>query len=249
MYQTKTDYEFEQGQMREFEPGGPDDPMKKDKKAKKNTGFLGADPNKSNAQHQNEAKGMITTMKGATSFGNWISGTAQQAEKDFRRKVSDVFETHDVAGSDRGDYMVNVPGVGSDFRPDEHTRMGYNTKIAQIGIEIPSYEDYMTFEDYKALPRAEKKFRQAVNEDEARNFGYPENELAWIKQSMVQDRPSLPTRIAKSASNIAADTAFLATHPKYIPTAVRHEILNPGVSDIERNGIEVISKKKVERMR
>jgi hypothetical protein len=227
MYQTETDYEFEQGQMREFEPGGPDDPMKKDKKGK---GIFGmGDPNKSNAQHQNEAKGAITVMKGITGLAGYRD--MRKREEDIKRRMSDVFQTHDTAGADRGDYMVNVPGVGSNFRPDEHTRMGYNTKMAQIGIEIPSYENYMSFKDYKALPRAEKKFRQAVADDEARNFGYPENELAWIKQSMVQDRPSLPTRIAKSASNIAADTAFLATHPKYIPTAVRHEILNPGVSD------------------
>jgi hypothetical protein len=41
-----------------------------------------------------------------------------------------------VSGSDRGDYMANAPGVGGNFRPDELTRMGYNTKNAQEGIEV-----------------------------------------------------------------------------------------------------------------
>lgn len=129
-YQTASDWEMEQGKRKEFEPGGPDDPFKK---AKKKNPFAAAE-DKSNAEHQNEAQGAIATMKGVTTLASYQE--KRKREEAIKNRMSNVFETHDVQGSDRGDYMANAPGVGGNFRPDELTRMGYNTKIAQSGYEV-----------------------------------------------------------------------------------------------------------------
>ena len=38
--------------------------------------------------------------------------------------------------SDRGDYLANVPGIGDHLKPDQHTRMGFDTKVAQDGYQV-----------------------------------------------------------------------------------------------------------------
>ena len=59
-----------------------------------------------------------------------------EAEADAARKFSDPFETNLVAGSNRGDRMANVPGFGNELKPDQHTRWGRDTKVAQDGMEV-----------------------------------------------------------------------------------------------------------------
>jgi len=119
-------------QMREFEPGGPDDPFnegKKDRSDRGKFGSIGMD-----ARNTNQAQAAIAGTQAVTGFIE--SFQRRKDEKALKNRFSDVFETHAVAGSDRGDYMVNVPGVGDPLKPDQHTRMGYNTKIAQDGVAI-----------------------------------------------------------------------------------------------------------------
>jgi hypothetical protein len=112
-------------QMQEFVPGGPDDPFKKETS---NVDPFGMDP-----RNANIAQGIIAGGKALTSIVDYRGRRKQ--EEALKRRMSDVFQTHGTAGPDRGDYLANVPGVGSDFKPDQHTRMGYNTKIAQSGGE------------------------------------------------------------------------------------------------------------------
>lgn len=207
-YQTEQD--FNQNQMEEFEPGGPDDPTKK-----KGKGIFGmGDPNKSNAQHQTEAMGAITTMKGITGIAGYAD--KRKREEEIRNRMSNVFETHDVSGADRGDYLANVPGIGTNFRPDETTRMGYNTKIAQEGGE---YENYITLPQHiDSLPRAERKFQQAVFDDEGRNW--EDSELDWIKESMKRDKNPAINKIASNA-------AFYATHPRMAVRTAYNRVTEP----------------------
>ena len=121
------------------------DPFDKSSDGIPNSGF-GSNPmnsfGKSNAEHQNQAQGAIATMKGITGLAGYAD--KRKREKEIKNRMSDVFETHDIQGSDRGDYMANAPGVGGNFRPDELTRMGYNTKIAQEGGSLPDENMYMT---------------------------------------------------------------------------------------------------------
>lgn len=76
----------------------------------------------------------IGAMKLATNIGS----LDEQAEREraIRERVSNVHRQFQAQGADRGDYMVNVPGVGDFLKPDQHTRMGYNTKVAQMGGEF-----------------------------------------------------------------------------------------------------------------
>jgi hypothetical protein len=59
-----------------------------------------------------------------------------QSEQDLRQRISDPFNIYRTAGADRGDYMANVPGFGNELKPDDHTRWGRDTKVAQDGAEI-----------------------------------------------------------------------------------------------------------------
>lgn len=93
------------------------------------------DPFGMSPRNANIAQGMITGINAGAAFGDLLSGKNADAERQFKAKASDPFRTNATAPSDRGDYMANVPGIGNNFRPDEHTRMGYNTKIAQEGGE------------------------------------------------------------------------------------------------------------------
>lgn len=130
---SENDYQVAPGQqMYEFEPGGPDDPFKKDKRTSDKI-FMG-----------------YPTPEGMAEASQWVAGlqiagnildtpNRLDRENQLKRQFSDVYNFNDVTGSDRGDYMANVPGVGDFFRPDDHTRMGYNTKIAQDGGEPNPY--------------------------------------------------------------------------------------------------------------
>lgn len=57
-------------------------------------------------------------------------------ERALRERVSNVHRLFAERGQDRGDYMVNLPGVGDPLKPDQHVRFGYNTKIAQDGMQV-----------------------------------------------------------------------------------------------------------------
>ena len=106
-------------------------PGQSDNNQKGKVDRFGMDP-----RNTNIAQGMISGMKVGTSIGNFLSGKNAEEERRFKAKASDPFRTHGVAGSDRGDYMANVPGIGNNFRPDDHTRAGYNTKMAQDGLAV-----------------------------------------------------------------------------------------------------------------
>jgi len=102
-----------------------------EKKDKGKFGSIGMDP-----RNTNKAQAMIAGMNVLTAFGSMDEAAAEK--KRLAEKQSDVFQNFATVGSDRGDYLANAPGIGTNFRPDETTRMGYNTKIAQEGIEIDS---------------------------------------------------------------------------------------------------------------
>ena len=76
----------------------------------------------------------IAGMQLATNIGNLDDRFAQEAG--IRERVSNVHRTFGTKGADRGDYMANVPGMGDFLKPNQHTRMGYDTKVAQDGAQI-----------------------------------------------------------------------------------------------------------------
>jgi hypothetical protein len=59
-----------------------------------------------------------------------------QNEQRLRKKISDPFNVYRTMGADRGDRMANVPGFGNELKPDDHTRWGRDTKVAQDGIDV-----------------------------------------------------------------------------------------------------------------
>lgn len=77
---------------------------------------------------------ILAGMHLLSNIGNADERAAE--EKAIRERVSNVHRLYGTQGADRGDYMVNAPGVGDFLKPDQHTRMGYNTKIAQDGYQI-----------------------------------------------------------------------------------------------------------------
>ena len=73
----------------------------------------------------------IGALQAAAYIGN---RDERQAEKErFEARQANVHNIFATIGADRGDYMVNAPGIGDPLRPDEHLRKGFNTKVAQIG--------------------------------------------------------------------------------------------------------------------
>jgi len=62
-------------------------------------------------------------------------------EEELRTSFSNVHELFGSTEQDRGDYMVNLPGVGDPLRPDEHVRKGFNTKVARDGMEVGAEMD------------------------------------------------------------------------------------------------------------
>lgn len=79
-------------------------------------------------------QGVLAGARLLTGFGEMDERAALEAQ--INKKFGNVHENYGTMGADRGDYMANVPGVGDPLKPNQHTRMGYNTKIAQNGIEI-----------------------------------------------------------------------------------------------------------------
>lgn len=110
----------------EFVPGSSEDPFNKEKKRRSGNPYFAP-------QAINAATNVLTK----------IGEMDEQAklEERLRRKQSDVHENFATFGSDRGDYMANTAGVGNFFRPDQHTRMGYNTKIAREGGEYNTNDE------------------------------------------------------------------------------------------------------------
>lgn len=82
---------------------------------------------------------MIAGMQLLGNIGSLDERAAQEAA--IRERVSNVHRLYGTQGADRGDYMVNTPGVGDFLKPDQHTRMGYNTKVAQMGYQIDDEVD------------------------------------------------------------------------------------------------------------
>jgi len=123
--------QYQNESIQEFEPGSTEDPFNKNKRTndRGNYGSTGMDP-----RNTNMAQGMIAGMRVGEGIFNYKNRAEE--EQELRKRFSNVFETHGIAGQDRGDYMVNVPGIGDPLKPDQHTRMGYNTKIAQDGLEV-----------------------------------------------------------------------------------------------------------------
>ena len=79
-------------------------------------------------------QGVLAGARLLTGFGQLDERAA--LEQQINKKFSNVHEAYGTMGADRGDYMANVPGVGDPLKPNQHTRMGYNTKIAQYGMAI-----------------------------------------------------------------------------------------------------------------
>lgn len=83
---------------------------------------------------------MITSgaMRGL-DFASMIAQRIKEA-KQQQELTDQITDVHNIFGTkdrmDRGDYMVNTPGVGDFLRPNQHTRIGYGTKVAQEGMEI-----------------------------------------------------------------------------------------------------------------
>lgn len=82
------------------------------------------------------ANTIIGGMQLAANIGN-IDDRIKR-EQELRERVSNPHRLFNTRGADRGDYMVNLPGVGDPLKPNQHTRMGYNTKVAQDGMEVGS---------------------------------------------------------------------------------------------------------------
>lgn len=123
---------YQNAPTEEFIPGGSDDPFNKDRNQsndKGKFGSVGMDP-----RNTNITQGAIAGMKTITGVADYFS--RRKDEEALKKRFSDVFQTHGTAGADRGDYLTNVPGIGTNFKPDQTTLMGYNTKIAQAGYEI-----------------------------------------------------------------------------------------------------------------
>jgi len=115
-----TNYQAAPNDMQEFVPGGPNDPFAKEQtQGSENPYFF--------------PQAVIAGTKAVAGFKNRLDTNSQQ-EYDAKQ-FSDVFNYNDVAGSDRGDYMANVPGIGDFLKPDQNVRKGYNTKTAQDGGE------------------------------------------------------------------------------------------------------------------
>lgn len=91
----------------------------------------------SRAMEANPFLASQTALSGMHLLAN-IGGIDEQAQREraVRERVSNVHRLYGTSEADRGDYMSNVPGVGDFLKPDQHTRMGYNTKIAQDGVQI-----------------------------------------------------------------------------------------------------------------
>lgn len=116
--------------------------------------FFKGDPNKSNAQHQNEARGMITTGKGLTGIFGY--GQQRRDDKEAKLKASNIYEFTKVQDDDKGGYLANAPGIGTNFRPDDTTFMGHNTMISQEGGAIFTDEEYQIDGEYD-LPESKVK--------------------------------------------------------------------------------------------
>ena len=116
-----TNYQAAPNEMQEFVPGGPDDPFAKEQtQGSENPYFF--------------PQAVIAGTKAVTGLKRGIDRVSE--EQYFNDQFSDVFNYNDVAGSDRGDYMANVPGIGDFLKPDQNVRKGYNTKTAQDGIAV-----------------------------------------------------------------------------------------------------------------
>lgn len=65
-----------------------------------------------------------------------------RAEDELRQRVSNVHNLFGTQGENRGDYMVNLPGVGDFLQPDRHTRSGFDTKVARDGYQMQGGGEY-----------------------------------------------------------------------------------------------------------
>ena len=104
------------------------------------------------AQENNPYLASQTMIAGMQLLGN-IGGMDERAAQEaaIRERVSNVHRLYGTQGEDRGDYMVNTPGVGDFLKPDQHTRMGYNTKVAQMGYQINDEVDLSEEEIQKLI--------------------------------------------------------------------------------------------------
>lgn len=80
----------------------------------------------------NAALGII----GVGQLGTWLGEIDERNAAEAYRKERESRLSNAVRPGNHGDYMANVAGVGDYFRPDEHLRKGYNTKIARDGTQV-----------------------------------------------------------------------------------------------------------------
>lgn len=83
----------------------------------------------------------------------WL-GEADERAAERRRVEERTSNVHRLYSPDkrtnRGDYLQNTKREGEYFRPDQHTRFGYNTKTAQDGMEVND-EVELTEDEIRAL--------------------------------------------------------------------------------------------------
>jgi hypothetical protein len=73
-------------------------------------------------------------MQMATNIGNL--GENKQKKLDAKERMSNVHRRFAVGPQDRGDYATNAFGYGDNLKMDQKTRMGYDTKVAQDGMQV-----------------------------------------------------------------------------------------------------------------
>jgi hypothetical protein len=73
-------------------------------------------------------------MQMATNIGNL--GENKQKKLDAKERMSNVHRRFAVGPQDRGDYASNAFGFGDNLKMDQKTRMGYDTKVAQGGMQV-----------------------------------------------------------------------------------------------------------------
>ena len=119
-----------------YTPDIPDDPFPAGDREVAQTGSIELEKqNKLKTMMQRDPLGMYQGFNAGINALSYLAEGDERAsrEKKLRERLSDVHRFYTPQGADRGDYMVNTPGVGDFLKPDQHTRMGYDTKVAQDG--------------------------------------------------------------------------------------------------------------------
>lgn len=94
--------------------------------------------NKLQTMMQNNPYGVYQGLNAGVNALSYLAEgrDRKKVEEQLRERVSNVHRFYNPQGADRGDYMTNVPGMGDFLKPDQHTLMGYGTKVARDGMQV-----------------------------------------------------------------------------------------------------------------